>query len=159
MKLNKICPIGDEDIVLELRPSKIVLGFYLGGLVAALVAVILILAFTGVSFLAVYIGLLLIFALVGWVLILNWIRTVYYITDQRVKSCSGIVGSSEHELTYDDVQSVEVHHTFWGAIFGFGTIVIEASGQERDVTIANISNPKNAAQKISRYSGSKVERG
>ena len=143
--------------MLEFRPSKIILGFYLGGLVVALVAITLVLAFTGIALVVVYAGLFLIFGFVGWVLVLNWMRTVYYITNRRVKSCSGIVGSSEHELTYDDIQSVEVHHTFWGAILGFGTVVIEASGQERDVILANISDPKNVAQKISKYSVGKTE--
>lgn len=151
MKFDRISPVDDEDVIMEFHPSKIILGIYLGGLAVALVAIITILIYTGITFIIAYVALVVVFAGVGWVLILNWTRTVYYFTNRRIKSCYGLVGSSEQELTYDDVQSVEVNRTFWGAILGFGTIVIEASGQARDVVISNIQNPKDVAQKISMY--------
>lgn len=147
--MNRICPIDGEDVLIERHPSKIVLGFSLGGLLVALAAIIVIMVFTGVVFVVAYIAVAVVLLCVGWILVLSWRRTIFYVTTSRVKSCSGIVGTQEQELTFDDVQSVEVSRTFWGAIFGFGTIKIEASGQERDVIISNIQNPQEIAQKIS----------
>ena len=74
--------------------------------------------------------------------------TVYRLTTKRVENRIGVFGSREEEVELGNIQAVDVNQTFVGQIFGFGTVLIKASGEQREVDFVNISNPKIVASRI-----------
>jgi len=146
-KMKKYIP--GEETILEIRPSFLILAGQLLPLIVLLVAFDYILYTAGLRTWWVYLIIVLVIVFVGVVIFFNWYYTIYHLTNRRVENRVGIFGSREEEISLDDIQAVDVDQTLWGAIFGFGTVIIKASGSNREVDFTNVARPKKIASTIS----------
>lgn len=62
------------------------------------------------------------------------------VTDHRVIFKRGIVSRYTIEMARSKVESVDVHQSFWGRIFNYGTILVRGTGGSLE-PFRNIENP------------------
>jgi membrane protein YdbS with pleckstrin-like domain len=68
-----------------------------------------------------------------WILLryVQWIRTVYAVTNRRVIVQKGILGRDFDEIPVIQVRGVDVHQSFGQRILGYGTIRVSSEGGSR----------------------------
>jgi uncharacterized membrane protein YdbT with pleckstrin-like domain len=140
--------VPGEEIIFEIRPSWFILAIQILPMIIGVAGILGIFAFTGLFNIWLYIVVLLVGIFVAFVIFLNWYFTIYRLTNKRVENQSGIFGRREEEIALQDVQAVDNERTFWGRIFGYGTVIIKAAGQFREVDFTNISQSKKVADQI-----------
>jgi len=140
--------IPGEKVIFEIRPSYFIL--LAPELVISLIIVVLMLLFyfSGFTFFWIYLIVGATGIFIALVFFLNWYYTIFRMSNKRVENRIGVFGSREEEISLDDVQAVDVEQTFWGSILGFGTVLIKAAGEKREVDFVNISSPKRIANRI-----------
>jgi len=146
-KASKYVP--GEEVIFRIRPSFFVLAGQLLPIILMVFAFFFIFYFTGLGYWWVYVLVFLAGVFIGTIIFFNWFYIIYELTNKRVKNRVGIFGSREEEISLDDIQAVDVDQTLWGAIFGFGTVLVKASGTSREVDFTNIATPKKIAGRIS----------
>src|SRR5580704_7978808 len=62
------------------------------------------------------------------------------VTDHRVIFKRGIISRYTIEMARSKVESVDVHQSFWGRIFNYGTILVRGTGGSLE-PFRNIENP------------------
>lgn len=140
--------VPGEEIIFEIRPSWFILAIQVLPMIIAVAGILGIFAFTGLFNIWLYLVVLLVGLFVAFVIFLNWYFTIYRLTNKRVENQAGIFGRREEEIALQDVQAVDNSRTFWGRIFGYGTVIIKAAGQFREVDFTNISQSKKVADRI-----------
>ena len=145
---KKLRDIPGEEVLFEIRPSFVVLAGYEIAIIIAIAALMLMFYFSSIAHFWFYLIVGAVGVFVALVIFLNWYFTIYRMTNKRVENRVGVFGSREEEISLDDVQAVDVEQTFWGSIFGFGTVLIKAAGEKREVDFANIAKPKLVANRV-----------
>lgn len=86
--------------------------------------------YSSVNSIAHYIGLaLLILGLISLVRrVLLFVGAEYAVTNKRVVLKTGIVGRNALELVLAKCEGLHINQSFWGRIFGFGTITVTTGG-------------------------------
>lgn len=140
--------IPGEEVIFQIRQSIFILIGQEIPLLVGSAAFIFILNFMAAPF-WVYIILILLLLLIGSVIFLSWHNNVYILTNKRVENKTGIIGTREEEVALNDIQSVDVTRTPIGSIFNFGTVMIKASGEKREVDFTNVANARIIARQIS----------
>jgi uncharacterized membrane protein YdbT with pleckstrin-like domain len=62
------------------------------------------------------------------------------VTDHRVIFKRGIVSRYTIEMARSKIESIDVHQSFWGRIFNYGTILVRGTGGSLE-PFRNIENP------------------
>jgi uncharacterized membrane protein YdbT with pleckstrin-like domain len=124
----------NEQVIYEGRPSwRSILGFYIMGLVLAVIAAVIAkfaLDSTG-SAIAVGAVAFLIVLLVGW---LKRVSTRYSITDRRLRIQRGIISRKVEEARVDRVQNVTVSQGVLERILQYGTVDFDTASNRADDT-------------------------
>ena len=145
---NQTKYVPGEKVIFEIRPSFLILLGFLVPLVIAVAAIVFIFNYTG--FANIWVNLIVLVAgiLAALAIFLNWYTTIYRLTTRRAENHFGIFGSREEEISHEDIEAVDVEKTFWGALLNYGTILIKAAGEGREVDFPNVANPKAIAKRI-----------
>lgn len=89
-------------------------------------------------------GILLTPFVVGlFLLIALWIRmrsTELAVTDKRVLVKTGFIERQTVEMNLDCIEAIQVHQTFGGRLFNYGTLIITGAGTPQ-APISNIKDP------------------
>ncbi|MDH4359032.1 MAG: PH domain-containing protein [Candidatus Berkelbacteria bacterium] len=137
-----------EEVIFEIRPAFIILLAYLLPLILAVAGLLTIFSLSLGLNIWLFIVVILAGIFVALVVFLNWYFTIFRLTNKRVENRYGIFGSREEEVALMDVQSIDYQNTILGKIFNFGTVIIKAAGQHREVDFTNITSAKRVADEI-----------
>jgi uncharacterized membrane protein YdbT with pleckstrin-like domain len=123
----------NEQVIYEGRPSwRSILGFYIMGLVVAVVAgAIAYLVSGGGLGAAVGGGVFVLLLIVGW---LKRISTRYTITDRRLQIKRGIIARNVEEARVERVQNVTVKQGILERILQVGTVDFDTASNRADDT-------------------------
>ncbi len=77
-----------------------------------------------------------------------WLRAIEQgVTNRRVVRKTGIVSRATTELRLASIETVDLHQTFWGRIFGFGDVEITGRG-ETAMVLDRIARPVDVKRDI-----------
>ena len=96
-------------------------------------------------FFAIIIGILGIFAFGLGLLVLLWLwikfaSTELAVTNKRIMVKVGFISRQTIELNLSKLESIQVHQSIFGRIFGYGTIVISGAGNPQ-APVKSIQDP------------------
>jgi len=137
-----------EELIFRMHPSFFILLGQLLPMIIAVAGLMFIFNFVGFGGTWINVAVGVVAAAVAVVIFLNWVTTVYQITNKKVESHAGIIGIQEQSIPLHEVQDVGFTRSIVGTIFNFGTVSIKAAGEQREVIFVNISNPKKMADRI-----------
>lgn len=69
------------------------------------------------------------------------------VTNRRVVRKTGIVSRQTEELRLASIETIDLHQTTWGRVFGFGDIVLTGRG-ESSMIFARLAQPLEAKRAI-----------
>lgn len=75
-------------------------------------------------------------------LILNWVNTVYEITDKEVVYRTGIIGKRARAYDMSNVQSSYVEQSILGRLFNFGKVTLYSPALKSDLYFSDVPNPQ-----------------
>lgn len=145
-KTQKYVP--GEEIIFDIRPTFVVLAAQISPIILAVAGILYLFYYAGYASVWLTIGVVLAGTIAAFGMFLNWYYTSYRLTTRRVENRYGIIGSREEEISLDDIEAVDVETTPIGAVLNFGTVIIKAAGERREVDFVNISSPKRVANRI-----------
>lgn len=134
----------DEAIVAIFRLHwSMWIGFWLVIVLGIVAAVALLIAQVAWGALAVAIVALLI-AGNRWL----WLRGIEQgVTNRRVVRKTGIVSRSTTELRLASIETIDLHQSFWGRVFGYGNVEITGRG-EANMVLDRIAHPVDVKRSI-----------
>lgn len=138
----------NEQIIYEGHPSwRSILGYYLEGLVGAVVAGAIGLLLDGIG---LGIGVfLLIFALVLLAGFIKRFATVYTITTQRLRIKRGIIARHVQQTDIDRVQNVNTNQSVLERVLQVGTVDFDTAGTgDSDFKFAGVEDPEEVVQAV-----------
>lgn len=148
MPENKNKYIPGEEVIFSIRSSFFILLSYLIPLILGVSGILYMFYYAGFDAFWVNAVVLLAGIVAALGIFAHWYSTLYIMTNKRVKNRYGIIGTHEEEISLDDIQAVDVITTIPGAIFNFGTVLIKAAGEKREVDFVNIADAKKIANKV-----------
>jgi uncharacterized membrane protein YdbT with pleckstrin-like domain len=139
------------------HPSwRSMLGFYLRGLIAAVVVGALVGALSAgggrrVHAPWVIAGVAAVFAVGLLRGMLRQVRTTYTITDRRLRIQRGLLSRDFQETTLDHVQNVSSRQTLFERLLRVGTVDFDtAGGAEFDFTFVGVEHPRRIVRTVDR---------
>lgn len=72
--------------------------------------------------------------------ILRYMTSELALTNRRVVAKFGVLSTESQEIRLDKIESVGVHQSLIGRLFGYGSIVVSGTGGSRDV-LPDIPDP------------------
>jgi uncharacterized membrane protein YdbT with pleckstrin-like domain len=139
-----------ENTIFEGRPSwRSIIGFYAAGLLAAVaVGVIVALADKKSTGVVVYIVLMAIVLIIGWV---RRISTHYTITNERLHIQRGLLSRKSQQTNLERVQNVNTSQSLGERLLRVGTVDFDTAGtDDADFTFAGVANPAEVVQAVDR---------
>ena len=139
-----------EEIIYEGHPSwRSILGYYLKGLVGALVVAAIGYALDGIG---LAIGLfLLVEALVLAAGFIKRFATVYTITTQRLRIKHGIIARHVQQTDIDRVQNVNTNQSVLERVLQVGTVDFDTAGTgDSDFKFAGVEDPEEVVAAVDR---------
>ena len=87
-----------------------------------------------------------------WLLVkfLEWSRTFFVVTDQRVIFRTGILTRHGVEIPLERVNNINFHQGIWERIIGAGDLEIQSAGEEGTSQFSNVRHPDGVQQEIYR---------
>jgi uncharacterized membrane protein YdbT with pleckstrin-like domain len=79
---------------------------------------------------------------------LQWLRTSFVVTDQRVLYRAGVLGRHGVEIPLDRIANINYHQGIWERIIGAGDLDIESAGEEGDAFFRNVRHPDDVQNEI-----------
>jgi len=77
-----------------------------------------------------------------------WLRAIEQgVTNRRVVRKTGIVSRVTEELRLASIETIDLHQTAWGRMFGFGDVVLTGRG-ESSMIFARLAHPLEAKRAI-----------
>ena len=76
------------------------------------------------------------------IIVLKSITYEFY--DYRIIRKSGVFNKKEERFVFAGVYSVSMYQSFWGRVFNYGDVMVDAPG-EWDINTCGIKNPKRLA--------------
>ncbi|OQA52013.1 MAG: Bacterial membrane flanked domain protein [candidate division WS2 bacterium ADurb.Bin280] len=140
--------IPGEEVIFSIRSSFIILLAYLSPLIIGVSGILYMFYYAGFNSFWASVVVLVAGTVAALGTFLHWYSTLYIMTNKRVKNRHGIIGTHEEEISLDDIQAVDVTTTIIGAIFNYGTVIIKAAGERREVDFVNIADAKRIANKV-----------
>jgi uncharacterized membrane protein YdbT with pleckstrin-like domain len=144
-----------EEIIFQGHPSwRAILGFYLKGLVIAIILGVIakLVSGTGAVF-GVVIVVLAVTLLVGF--LKRW-ATTYTITTRRLNIKRGIVSREIQETRLERVQDVNYSQSVYQRIMQIGDVDFNtaATGNDYDFVFYGVANPEDVVQRVDRATAS-----
>jgi uncharacterized membrane protein YdbT with pleckstrin-like domain len=143
-----------ESVALDLRPHW---WFFSKHILTGIPLVILLVLATRISDDSIHDGVLygvgaaaVVWAI--WLLVkfLEWSRTFFVVTDQRVIFRTGILTRHGVEIPLERVNNINFHQGVWERIIGAGDLEIQSAGEEGTTQFSNVRHPDGVQQEIYR---------
>jgi uncharacterized membrane protein YdbT with pleckstrin-like domain len=146
-----------EDVIFEGHPSwRAILGFYLKGLLIAIVAGViakLVGASGGVVFLIV-LAILALTVLVGFV---KRVATTYTITNRRLHIKRGLISREIQETRLERVQNVNYNQSLYQRVMQIGDVDFDTAGSgDYDFTFNGVADPEEVVQRVDQATGAEA---
>jgi uncharacterized membrane protein YdbT with pleckstrin-like domain len=142
-----------ERIIFEGHPSwRAILGFYLKGLLVAVVLGVIakLAAGSGTAFLVILVVLALT-VVIGFV---KRVATTYTITDRRLNIKRGIVSKEVQETRLERVQNVNYSQSVYQRLMQIGDVDFDtAASDDYNFIFAGVANPGEVVQKVDQATG------
>jgi uncharacterized membrane protein YdbT with pleckstrin-like domain len=81
---------------------------------------------------------------------LQWLRTYFVVTDQRVLYRTGVLARHGVEITLDRISNINFHQGIWERIIGTGDLEVQSAGEAGDTLFENVRHPDGVQQEIYR---------
>jgi uncharacterized membrane protein YdbT with pleckstrin-like domain len=81
---------------------------------------------------------------------LQWLRTYFVVTDQRVLYRTGVLARHGVEIPLDRISNINFHQGIWERIIGAGDLEVQSAGEEGDTLFENVRHPDGVQQEIYR---------
>ena len=79
---------------------------------------------------------------------LQWLRTYFVVTDQRVLYRTGVFARIGVEIPLDRITNINYHQGIWERVIGTGDLDIESAGEEGDTHFTDIRQPDDVQNEI-----------
>jgi len=89
----------------------------------------------------VRIGLIVAIVFIDLLILLDWLTTVYLLTNRRVQFRFGIIGQQTKTIALEQITNTEVQIGIFGRLFNYGTIEIDAANINSIILFRGISAP------------------
>jgi uncharacterized membrane protein YdbT with pleckstrin-like domain len=146
-----------EQIIFEGHPSwRSILGFYIKGLLAAVVVGAIVAAVTKIADDEVKWGLVVaaVVVVLAIVVVAGWVRrlfTTYTITSHRLHIRRGIISRREQQTQISRVQNVNTNQGVLERVLQFGTVDFDtAAGGDYDFKFAGVADPHEVVDAVHR---------
>jgi uncharacterized membrane protein YdbT with pleckstrin-like domain len=140
-----------EHVLFEGHPSwRSTLGFYLKGLLLALVVGVVVYLATDDE---LWTGLaaFFVFDLVGTIGLLKRLATTYKVSDRRLWIRRGLLSRAVQETRLDRVQNVNTEQSFLDRILRIGTVDFDtAAGDDYDFSFEGVADPEGISRQVDR---------
>ena len=86
--------------------------------------------------------------------VLAWVKNNFYITEDKLVHCRGILTIDEEIYDITSIRSVKSHQGLIGRIFNYGNVIVEVSasgGYHKDILLRGIVNPKKYERILNEY--------
>ena len=86
--------------------------------------------------------------------VLSWVKNNFYITEDKIVHCKGILTVDEEIYDISSIRSVKSHQSLVGRLFNYGNVVVEVSasgGYHKDILLRGIVNPKKYERILNEY--------
>ena len=89
---------------------------------------------------------------VVWLLVkfLEWSRTYFVVSDQRVIYRTGVISRHGVEIPLERISNINFHQGPWERVIGAGDLVIESAGQQGNTLFSNVRHPDGVQQEVYR---------
>lgn len=77
--------------------------------------------------------------------LLSWATNNYYITENKIVHCRGILNIDEEIYDISSLRSVKSHQNIVGRIFNYGNVIVEvfaSGGYHKNILLIGIASPK-----------------
>jgi uncharacterized membrane protein YdbT with pleckstrin-like domain len=87
-----------------------------------------------------------------WLLVkfLEWSRTFFVVTDQRVIFRTGVLTRHGVEIPLERVNNINFHQGIWERIIGAGDLEVQSAGEEGTSVFSDVRHPDGVQQEIYR---------
>jgi len=86
--------------------------------------------------------------------VLAWVKNNFYITEDKLVHCRGILTVDEEIYDISGIKSVKSHQSLVGRVFNYGNVVVEVSasgGYHKEILLRGIVNPKKYERILNEY--------
>jgi uncharacterized membrane protein YdbT with pleckstrin-like domain len=153
-----------EEVFFHGHPSwRSILGFYVKGVLAAVLAGAIAGLVTAAAAGHVQAGWIVAVVLVAFVFVLvaglvKRLRTTYSITNQRLTIQTGLLASDLHETRLERVQNVNCRQSAFERLFRVGTVDFDtAAGGNFDFSFNGVATPKEIVRTVNRAMRERLE--
>ena len=85
--------------------------------------------------------------------LLSWATNNYYITENKIVHCKGILNIDEEIYDISSLRSVKSHQNIIGRIFNYGNVIVEvfaSGGYHKNILLMGIASPKKIRKNLKR---------
>jgi uncharacterized membrane protein YdbT with pleckstrin-like domain len=143
-----------EKVIFEGHPSwRAILGFYLKGILVAIVAgvIVRLISDSGATVFGVVLVIIAITVLVGFI---KRVATTYTITDRRLNIKRGIISREIQETRLERVQNVNYQQSAYQRIMQIGDVDFDTAGSDDyNFVFAGVADPEEVVHRVDRATG------
>ncbi len=99
-------------------------------------------------FLALRIGIIIAILFIDLIIVLDWLTTVYLLTNRRVQFRFGIVGQQTKTIALEQITDAKVVIGIFGRLFNYGDVVIDAANINSQIVFHAITSPATRLEQI-----------
>ncbi len=143
-----------EKVIFEGHPSwRAILGFYLKGLLVAVVAGVIakLVSDSGATVFGVVLVVIVITVLVGFI---KRVATTYTITDRRLNIKRGIISREIQETRLERVQNVNYQQSVYQRMMQIGDVDFDTAGSDDyNFVFAGVADPEEVVHRVDQATG------
>jgi hypothetical protein len=133
-----------ETVIVELRPTWLVLGWPLVAVIgAAVLAIVVVVSFPSAPSAVGYLMLAILLVAGGWLAVraLRWHTTSIVLTNRRILERRGVLSRSGVEIRLDRINELSYRQTLLERIVRTGSLVLEVGGETGVVLFNHLPQP------------------
>jgi hypothetical protein len=133
-----------ETVIVELRPTWLVLGWPLVAVIgAAVLAIVVVVSFPSAPSAVGYLMLAILLVAAGWLAVraLRWHTTSIVLTNRRILERRGVLSRSGVEIRLDRINELSYRQTLLERIVRTGSLVLEVGGETGVVLFNHLPQP------------------
>jgi uncharacterized membrane protein YdbT with pleckstrin-like domain len=92
----------------------------------------------------------LVWAVWLFVKFLEWSRTYFVVSDQRVVYRTGVIARHGVEIPLERINNINFHQGPWERVIGAGDLTIESAGTQGNTVFSNVRHPDGVQQEVYR---------
>jgi len=133
-----------ETVIVELRPTWLVLGWPLVAVIgAAVLAIVVVVSFPSAPSAVGYLMLAILLVAAGWLAVraLRWHTTSIVLTNRRILERRGVLSRTGVEIRLDRINELSYRQTLLERIVRTGSLVLEVGGETGVVLFNHLPQP------------------